>query len=48
MDAVRRVKVRQQLFVKATADARPLIWGATLVTMVKTEGVLSIYKGLSA
>lgn len=39
--------MRQQLQSK-TADVRSTNWARTLITMVRTEGVLSIYKGLSA
>lgn len=48
-----RVKVRQQLLVKAapsssTAPAASTNWLSVLVRMVRTEGVLAPYKGLSA
>ncbi|KAK4693985.1 hypothetical protein P7C70_g8825, partial [Phenoliferia sp. Uapishka_3] len=42
------IKVRQQLQVSTSVGTGSTFWGRTLVDMVRSEGVLSIYKGLSA
>lgn len=41
------IKVRQQLQLSSSSSGSTF-WGRTLVNMVKQEGILSIYKGLSA
>jgi len=42
------VKVRQQLYIKAAGQTASPSFASTLVNMVRTEGIMSIYKGLSA
>lgn len=50
-NALLRVKVRQQLQLTshtASGKVRSTPWTRTLIEMIKSEGILSIYKGLSA